>query len=95
MSIAATVTDPPRPSAPPVPDLARELVDFMPTKAYFVGIDYDGCAMDAMYIKHQAGSRCLLPPGGSGRRRRFDPARTGEGAAHGRGRPTRGALATS
>ena len=47
-----------KPSAPPIPDAARELVDFVATKAFFVGIDSDGCAMDAMDIKHQ---ECFTP----------------------------------
>jgi len=47
-----------KPSAPPIPDAARELVDFVPSKAFFVGIDSDGCAMDAMDIKHQ---ECFTP----------------------------------
>jgi phosphoglycolate phosphatase-like HAD superfamily hydrolase len=58
VSIAATVTDPPRPFARRLPDAASELVDFTPTKAFFVGIDSDGCAMDAMDIKHQ---ECFTP----------------------------------
>ena len=53
MSSAATQT-----STPTIPDAARVLVDFVPTKAFFVGIDSDGCAMDAMDIKHQ---ECFTP----------------------------------
>ncbi len=45
------------PSAP-VPAAARVLSEFVPTKDYFVGIDSDGCAMDAMDIKHQ---ECFTP----------------------------------
>jgi hypothetical protein len=40
------------------PQVAQVLVDFVPTKKYFVGIDSDGCAMDAMDIKHQ---ECFTP----------------------------------
>ena len=40
------------------PEAAQPLVDFVPTKKYFVGIDSDGCAMDAMDIKHQ---ECFTP----------------------------------
>ncbi len=58
MSIAAPVTVTARPSTHPVPDAARELVDFTPTRGFFVGIDSDGCAMDAMDIKHQ---ECFTP----------------------------------
>ncbi len=41
-----------------VPEAARVLVEFEPTKEFFVGIDSDGCAMDAMDIKHQ---ECFTP----------------------------------
>ena len=41
-----------------IPDAAKVLVDFQPTKDFFVGIDSDGCAMDAMDIKHQ---ECFTP----------------------------------
>ncbi|MDO4259111.1 MAG: hypothetical protein Q4C87_06260 [Actinomycetaceae bacterium] len=37
---------------------AQLLIDFVPTKDFFVGIDSDGCAMDAMNIKHQ---ECFTP----------------------------------
>lgn len=40
------------------PAAAQVLVDFTPTKEFFVGIDSDGCAMDAMDIKHQ---ECFTP----------------------------------
>jgi len=40
------------------PAAAQVLVDFVPAKAFFVGIDSDGCAMDAMDIKHQ---ECFTP----------------------------------
>ncbi len=40
------------------PAAAQVLVDFVPTKKFFVGIDSDGCAMDAMDIKHQ---ECFTP----------------------------------
>ena len=42
----------------PIPDVARVLVDFQPEHQFFVGIDSDGCAMDAMDIKHQ---ECFTP----------------------------------
>ncbi len=41
-----------------IPEAAQVLVDFQPTKKFFVGIDSDGCAMDAMDIKHQ---ECFTP----------------------------------
>ncbi len=41
-----------------MPHRAQVLVDFEPTKEFFVGIDSDGCAMDAMDIKHQ---ECFTP----------------------------------
>ena len=40
------------------PPAAQVLLDFVPTKKFFVGIDSDGCAMDAMDIKHQ---ECFTP----------------------------------
>lgn len=40
------------------PVAAQALVDFVPTGEFFVGIDSDGCAMDAMDIKHQ---ECFTP----------------------------------
>jgi hypothetical protein len=40
------------------PEAAQPLVDFVPTHRFFVGIDSDGCAMDAMDIKHQ---ECFTP----------------------------------
>lgn len=43
---------------PAAPAAAQELVDFVPSKEFFVGIDSDGCAMDAMDIKHQ---ECFTP----------------------------------
>nr|NLI49310.1 HAD hydrolase-like protein [Propionibacterium sp.] len=43
---------------PSIPAAAQVLVDFVPTKKFFVGIDSDGCAMDAMDIKHQ---ECFTP----------------------------------
>ncbi len=46
------------PTSAAIPEAARELVDFIPTKDFFVGIDSDGCAMDAMDIKHQ---ECFTP----------------------------------
>jgi len=41
-----------------IPEAAQVLVDFEPTKRFFVGIDSDGCAMDAMDIKHL---ECFTP----------------------------------
>ena len=36
----------------------QEMVDFKPTKDFFVGIDSDGCVFDAMEIKHK---ECFIP----------------------------------
>jgi phosphoglycolate phosphatase-like HAD superfamily hydrolase len=47
-----------RSSAAGVPEAARALVGFIPSTRFFVGIDSDGCAMDAMDIKHQ---ECFTP----------------------------------
>ena len=41
-----------------MPERAQVLVDFQPSRKFFVGIDSDGCAMDAMDIKHQ---ECFTP----------------------------------
>ncbi|SDB98630.1 Phosphoglycolate phosphatase, HAD superfamily [Raineyella antarctica] len=41
-----------------IPAAAQVLVDFKPTKDFFAGIDSDGCAMDAMDIKHL---ECFTP----------------------------------
>ncbi len=41
-----------------MPAAAQALVDFQPKHDYFVGIDSDGCAMDAMDIKHL---ECFTP----------------------------------
>jgi hypothetical protein len=41
-----------------IPEAARVLVDFTPSMVFFAGIDSDGCAMDAMEIKHQ---ECFTP----------------------------------
>lgn len=41
-----------------IPAAAQVLVDFKPAKEFFVGIDSDGCAMDAMDIKHY---ECFTP----------------------------------
>ncbi|WP_353081910.1 HAD family hydrolase [Tessaracoccus lapidicaptus] len=41
-----------------MPERAHILRDFQPTRRFFVGIDSDGCAMDAMDIKHQ---ECFTP----------------------------------
>lgn len=39
-------------------DPAQVLKDFKPTKAFFVGIDSDGCIFDSMEIKHK---ECFTP----------------------------------
>ncbi len=49
---------PPRPAAANLPPAAQVLLDFQPTHDVFVGIDSDGCAFDAMEIKHQ---ECFTP----------------------------------
>jgi phosphoglycolate phosphatase-like HAD superfamily hydrolase len=41
-----------------LPPGAHELVDFRPAHSFFVGIDSDGCAFDAMEIKHK---ECFTP----------------------------------
>lgn len=41
-----------------VPAAAGVLIDFAPQHEFFVGIDSDGCAFDAMEIKHQ---ECFTP----------------------------------
>lgn len=41
-----------------IPPAAQVLVDFQPKREFFVGIDSDGCAMDAMDIKHL---ECFTP----------------------------------
>ncbi len=41
-----------------IPDAAKVLVDFEPDHSFFVGIDSDGCAFDAMEIKHK---ECFAP----------------------------------
>ena len=41
-----------------IPDAATPLVDFVPKQQFFVGIDSDGCAFDAMEIKHK---ECFIP----------------------------------
>ncbi|MFZ0529766.1 MAG: HAD family hydrolase [Propionicimonas sp.] len=58
MSSEATDHHASAPTAAAIPEAARVLVDFVPTKKFFVGIDSDGCAMDAMDIKHQ---ECFTP----------------------------------
>lgn len=40
------------------PETAQVLIDFRPRKSYFVGIDSDGCAFDAMELKHK---ECFTP----------------------------------
>jgi hypothetical protein len=46
------------PSPNRIPQSADELVAFAPENRFFVGIDSDGCAFDAMEIKHQ---ECFTP----------------------------------
>lgn len=41
-----------------MPAAAQVLVDFAPKHGFFVGIDSDGCAFDAMEIKHK---ECFIP----------------------------------
>lgn len=41
-----------------VPEAAHVLHDFKPQHAHFVGIDSDGCAFDAMDLKHK---ECFIP----------------------------------
>jgi hypothetical protein len=41
-----------------VPPAAQVLIDFRPEHDFFVGVDSDGCAFDAMDIKHQ---ECFTP----------------------------------
>lgn len=41
-----------------VPEGAKVLIDFQPRKPFFVGIDSDGCAFDAMELKHK---ECFTP----------------------------------
>jgi len=41
-----------------VPEAAHVLIDFRPRQAFFVGIDSDGCAFDAMELKHK---ECFIP----------------------------------
>jgi hypothetical protein len=41
-----------------IPRAAQALIDFQPQHDFFVGIDSDGCAFDAMEIKHQ---ECFTP----------------------------------
>lgn len=41
-----------------MPDAAKVLADFQPSHKFFVGIDSDGCAFDAMEIKHK---ECFIP----------------------------------
>ncbi|SES16565.1 HAD family hydrolase [Corynebacterium cystitidis] len=41
-----------------MPERAQVLLDLEPTSEFFVGIDSDGCAMDAMDIKHY---ECFTP----------------------------------
>lgn len=41
-----------------IPEAAQVLVNFKPQHDFFVGIDSDGCAFDAMEIKHK---ECFIP----------------------------------
>ena len=41
-----------------IPESAHVLIDFQPTAPFFVGIDSDGCAFDAMELKHK---ECFTP----------------------------------
>lgn len=41
-----------------VPEAAHVLIDFKPQHDFFVGIDSDGCAFDAMELKHK---ECFTP----------------------------------
>lgn len=41
-----------------IPAAAQVLLDFQPEKDFFIGIDSDGCAIDAMDIKHY---ECFTP----------------------------------
>lgn len=41
-----------------IPDAAHVLIDFKPQHDFFVGIDSDGCAFDAMELKHK---ECFTP----------------------------------
>lgn len=40
------------------PNPSQPLIDFAPTKAFFIGIDSDGCAFDTMEVKHK---ECFIP----------------------------------
>jgi len=41
-----------------IPEAAQVLIDFKPRQNFFVGIDSDGCAFDAMELKHK---ECFIP----------------------------------
>lgn len=41
-----------------IPEAARILMDLKPRQDFFVGIDSDGCAFDAMELKHK---ECFIP----------------------------------
>jgi len=41
-----------------MPEEAKVLIDFKPRRSFFVGIDSDGCAFDAMELKHK---ECFTP----------------------------------
>ena len=39
-------------------DASQPLIDFRPTKEFFIGIDSDGCVFDTMELKHK---ECFIP----------------------------------
>ena len=39
-------------------NLQQQLIDLLPTKEFFIGIDSDGCVFDTMEIKHK---ECFCP----------------------------------
>jgi phosphoglycolate phosphatase-like HAD superfamily hydrolase len=41
-----------------IPHAAQKLVDFQPRQSFFIGIDSDGCAFDAMELKQK---ECFIP----------------------------------
>lgn len=43
---------------PKIPEAAHVLIDLKPQHEFFVGIDSDGCAFDAMELKHK---ECFIP----------------------------------
>ncbi len=62
-----------------IPPAAQVLIDFQPRHAFFVGIDSDGCAFDAMELKQKEcfipsmirGGACSRSPSMRARRRRW------------------------